>query len=62
MRINSIKFTVVMNQLFMITAIIGGLFFIEIPAGNREVTYLILGAMSTNLVTAINNLFQKPRE
>lgn len=60
MRINSMKLLTVMVLLSLISGIMTGLFFIEIPTGNREVAYLILGSLATMLVHSISNLFQKP--
>jgi len=59
MKINSIKLTVVVMLVLMITGILIGLFFIEIPEGNREVAYMLLGIIGTTLVRAIADLFKK---
>ena len=59
MRINSIKLTVVIMLMVMIAGIMMGLFYIEIPEGNREVAYMLLGIIGTTLVRAIADLFKK---
>jgi len=43
----------------MIAGILMGLFFIEIPEGNREVAYMLLGIIGTTLVRAIGDMFKK---
>ena len=62
MKINSMKLLVVILQLALVMGIMAGLFFVEIPQGNREVAYVLLGAISTNLVTSISNLFRRVNE
>ena len=59
MKINSMKLTIILIQLLMIGGIVGGLFFIEIPAGNREVAFVILGALVVDMVHSINNMMNK---
>ena len=59
MKINSMKLTIILIQLLMIGGIVGGLFFIEIPMGNREVAFVILGALVVDMVHSINNMMNK---
>ena len=59
MRINSMKLTVVIILAVMISAIIAALFLREIPEGNLEVTYIILGSLLTIFGRAIADLFKK---
>ncbi len=59
MKINSMKLTIILIQLLMIGGIVGGLFFIEIPIGNREVAFVILGALVVDMVHSINNMMNK---
>lgn len=59
MKINSIKLTVVIILSTMVSAVSFGLFFIEIPEGNRDAAVFVLGSMATVLVTAITDLFKK---
>jgi len=59
MKINSMKMTIIIIQLFIIGGIVGGLFFIEIPQGNREVAFVILGALVVDMVHSVNNMMNK---
>ena len=59
MKINSMKLTIIIIQLVMIGGIVYGLFFIEIPQGNREVAFVILGALVVDMVHSINNMMSK---
>ena len=59
MKINSMKLTIIIIQLLMIGGIVGGLFFIEIPTGNREVAFVILGALTVDMVHSISNMMNK---
>ena len=59
MRINSMKLMIIMTQLFMIGGIVSALFLIEIPTGNREVAFVILGALTVDMVHSINNMMNK---
>jgi len=59
MKINSMKMTIIIIQLFIIGGIVGGLFFIEIPSGNREVAFVILGALVVDMVHSVNNMMSK---
>ena len=59
MKINSMKMTIIIIQLFIIGGIVGGLFFIEIPSGNREVAFVILGALVVDMVHSVNNMMNK---
>lgn len=59
MKINSMKLTIILIQLLMIGGIVGGLFFVEIPTGNREVSFVILGALTVDMVHSINNMMNK---
>ena len=61
-RINSMKLTIIIIQLMMITGIVVGLFFIEIPTGNREVAFVILGALTVDMVHSINNMMNKKEQ
>lgn len=61
-KINNIKLTLALFLTVMVGGIIAGLFFIEIPDGNREVAYTLLGAVSTALITVINSILRKPSE
>lgn len=62
MKINSMKLLVVIMLLFLTIGIVAGLFFVEIPDGNREVAYTLLGAIASILISSINNLFRKSNE
>jgi len=62
MKINSMKLTIIIMQLLMIAGIVVGLFFIEIPTGNREVSFVILGALTVDMVHSINNMMNKKVE
>ena len=53
------KMTIIIIQLFIIGGIVGGLFFIEIPQGNREVAFVILGALVVDMVHSVNNMMNK---
>ena len=53
------KLIIIIIQLMMITMIVVGLFFIEIPTGNREVAFVILGALTVDMVHSINNMMNK---
>ena len=59
MRINSMKLSVIIMLVVLLSGIIVGLFFIEIPEGNREVAYTLLGMIGTSLIYAISDLFKK---
>ena len=59
MKINSMKLLIIMTQLVMVSGVITALFMLEIPAGNREVAYVILGALVTDTIHSINNMFQR---
>lgn len=59
MRINSMKLTVIILLVVLLAGIISGLFFVEIPEGNREVAYMLLGMFGTTLIYAIGDLFKK---
>ena len=59
MKINSMKMAIIIIQLFIIGGIVGGLFFIEIPSGNREVAFVILGALVVDMVHSVNNMMSK---
>ena len=59
MKINSMKLLIIMVQLLIVMAVMAGLFLLEIPIGNREVAYVILGAFVTDMIHSINNMFHK---
>ena len=59
MRINAMKLTVIIILVAVMAGIIAGLFFIEIPEGNREVSYMLLGMLGTALIQAIADLFKR---
>lgn len=59
MKINSIKLTVIFMLAFMISGVAIGLFYKEIPQGNREAALIVLGSLVTALVHAIADLFKK---
>ncbi len=59
MRINSMKLTVIIILAVMITGTVTGLFYKEIPAGNREVMFMVLGSLITGFISAIVSLFKK---
>lgn len=61
MRINSMKFSIIVLLISLICGIVACLFFIEIPPGNREVAYVLLGGVLTAMINAIADLFQKPK-
>lgn len=62
MRINSMKLLVVTQLILILTGIILGLFYVEIPVGNREVSYMLLGGVLSILVESVANLFRKPKD
>ena len=53
------KLMIIMLQLILIGGIVGGLFFIEIPQGNREVAFVILGALTVDTIHSISNMMNK---
>ena len=59
MKINSMKLMIITLQLLLIGGIVCGLFFIEIPTGNREVSFVILGALTVDMVHSISNMMNK---
>lgn len=59
MRINSIKLTVVVMLATMITGISVGLFYVQIPEGNSEVFYMLIGILAATLGRAVADLFKK---
>jgi len=59
MKINTIKFLVVTMLILMVCGIVVGLFLLEIPPGNREVAYTILGTLIASTIHAISDLFKK---
>ena len=59
MKINSMKLIIILLQLMLIGGIVGGLFFIEIPQGNREVAFVILGALTVDTIHSIANMMNK---
>ena len=59
MRINSIKLTVFIVLAMMVSGTIAGLFMKEIPVGNQEVTYMLLGSLIMGLITVAMGIFKK---
>lgn len=59
MKINNIKFTIILLQLLILAGVIACLFMLEIPEGNQEVAYVALGALFNDVAHSINNMFQK---
>lgn len=59
MRINSMKLTIIVIQLLMISGIMTALFTIEIPEGNREVAYVVIGGLITDVVHSIKDMMNK---
>ncbi len=59
MKINSMKLLIIILEILLMSGVILGLYFIEIPVGNREVSYVILGALVNNLGHSINSMFKK---
>ncbi len=59
MRINSIKLSVVILLALMIAGIAVGLFFIQIPEGNGEVFYMLIGVLAATMGRAVADLFKK---
>jgi hypothetical protein len=53
------KLTIIIIQLFIISGIVVGLFFIEIPIGNREVSFTILGGFFVDTVHSIKDMMNK---
>jgi hypothetical protein len=53
------KLAVIIMLVILLAGIISGLFLIEIPEGNREVAYMLLGMIGTTLIYAISDLFKK---
>lgn len=45
--------------IMLLTLIILGLYFVEIPTGNRDVSNVILGTIISAIVHAISDLFKK---
>ena len=59
MKINSIKFTIVIFELIILSGVIVGLFLLEIPNGNQDVAYVVLGTLVADIAHSTNTLFQK---
>jgi hypothetical protein len=53
------KLTIIMTLLFVMVAIIAGLFFIEIPAGNEKAAHVALGAVTTVFIQAVSDFLGK---
>lgn len=62
MKINSMKLEIINFELLIITAVLIGLFFLEIPDGNDKIFTLVLGALLSDVSHAINNMFHKRGE
>ena len=59
MKINNIKFSIVIILAVMNSGVISALFILEIPQGNREVAFLILGSLLTVFGRAIADIWKK---
>lgn len=59
MKINTMKLTIIIFLLLMISGIIIGLFFIKIPDGNGEVFYMMAGMLLGIVSTIIVLMFKK---
>ena len=59
MKINSMKLSIIIMLIIMMVGILAGLFFIEIPDGNTEVSYMLLGVIAAILGRAIADMFKK---
>ena len=59
MKINNIKFSIVVILASMNSGVITALFILEIPQGNREVAFLILGSLLTVFGRAIADIWKK---
>ena len=59
MKINSIKFLIIIMLILMMTGILLGLFMVEIPEGNTEVLYMLLGVLAATLGRAVSDMFKK---
>lgn len=59
MKINSMKLTIIIILAVMISGTVAGLFYKEIPEGNREVMYMVLGSLITGFISAIVNFSKK---
>jgi len=58
-KINSIKFLIIIMLILMMTGILLGLFMVEIPEGNTEVLYMLLGVLAATLGRAVSDMFKK---
>jgi len=45
--------------ILMMTGILLGLFMVEIPEGNTEVLYMLLGVLAATLGRAVSDMFKK---
>ena len=59
MRINSMKLMIIVILAIMLSGVVAGLFFKEIPQGNREAALIVLGTLVSELGHAIADLFKK---
>jgi hypothetical protein len=59
MKINSMKLTIIIMLAFMVSGVVVGLFYKEIPAGNREAALIVLGTLISELGHAIADMFKK---
>lgn len=62
MKINSMKFEIINFELLIITSVLVGLFFLELPEKNADIFTLALGALLSDVSHAINNMFHKRGE
>ena len=59
MKINSIKFLIIIMLIMMMVGILLGLFTIKIPEGNTEVLYMLLGVLAATLGRAVSDMFKR---
>ena len=59
MRINTMKLSIIIILLMMISGIIVGLFYVKIPEGNGEVFYMMAGMLLGIVSTIIVLMFKK---
>ena len=59
MKINSIKLTLVFILAAMISTLMVGLFFIEMPQGNRDIANIAVGSLFAVFTMVIADLIKK---
>lgn len=62
MKINSMKFAIIILELIIISGVLLGLFLLTLPEGNRDAFTLVLGALLSDVSHSINNMFHKRGE